>query len=133
MIEFYPEIRMVHVAAVVVSGLLFVLRGGAVLAGARWGMAAPVRYLSYAIDATLLTAALMLLTLLPTALFANGWLAAKLGLLLFYIVLGSFALRRGRTLRARVLCFVAAVTTYAAMLGIARAHHPLGWLAPWLA
>lgn len=133
MIEFYPQIRMVHVAAVVASGLLFVLRGGAVLAGARWGMAAPVRYLSYAIDTTLLTAALMLLTLLPTALFANGWLTAKLGLLLFYIVLGSFALRRGRTLRARVLCFVAAVATYAAMLGIARAHHPLGWLAPWLA
>lgn len=133
MIEFYPQIRMVHVAAVVASGLLFVLRGGAVLAGARWGMAAPVRYLSYAIDTTLLTAALMLLTLLPTALFANGWLATKLGLLVFYIVLGSFALRRGRTLRVRALCFVAAATTYAAMLGIARAHHPLGWLAPWLA
>lgn len=133
MIEFYPQIRMVHVAAVVASGLLFVLRGGAVLAGAHWGMAAPVRYLSYAIDTTLLTAALMLLTLLPTALFANGWLTTKLGLLLFYIVLGSFALRRGRTLRVRALCFVAAATTYAAMLGIARAHHPLGWLAPWLA
>lgn len=133
MIEFYPQIRMVHVAAVVASGLLFVLRGGAVLAGARWGMAAPVRYLSYAIDTTLLTAALMLLTLLPTALFANGWLATKLGLLVLYIVLGSFALRRGRTLRVRALCIVAAATTYAAMLGIARAHHPLGWLAPWLA
>jgi uncharacterized membrane protein SirB2 len=53
-------------------------------------------------------------------------------LLLFYIVLGSFALRRGRTARTRALCFAAAIATYAAMLGIARAHHPLGWLAPWL-
>lgn len=129
MIEFYPQIRMVHVAAVLASGLLFVLRGTSLLVGARWGMAAPVRHVGHAIDTTLLTAALMLLTLLPKSMFANGWLATKLGLLVIYIVLGSFALRRGRTVRTRALCFVAAVATYATMLGIARAHHPLGWLA----
>lgn len=132
MIEFYPQLRMVHVAAVVASGLLFVLRGTGMLARARWGMAAPVRYLSYAIDTTLLTAALMLLTILPAAMFANGWLAAKLVLLVAYVVLGTFALRHGRTPRMRAACFLAAIMVYTAMLGIARAHHPLGWLGPWL-
>lgn len=133
MIEFYPQIKLVHVAMVLASGALFALRGAGVLAGARWPRAAVVRWTSYAIDTTLLTAALMLLGILPTALFASGWLATKLVLLVAYVALGTFALRRGRTPRARAACFGAAIMVYAAMLGIARTHHPLGWLVPWLA
>jgi uncharacterized membrane protein SirB2 len=56
-------------------------------------MAAPLRFLSYSIDTILLTAALMLLTILPHAVFANGWLAVKLALLVVYVALGSFALK----------------------------------------
>lgn len=128
MIEFYPQIKWLHVAAVLVSGMLFALRGVAVQAGARWAMAAPLRYLSYAIDTTLLTAALMLLTILPGALYANGWLTLKLGLLVVYVVLGTFALKRGRTRGMRAVCFVAALLVYGYIIGIARAHHPLGVL-----
>jgi uncharacterized membrane protein SirB2 len=130
-IEFYPQIKSVHVATVVASGLLFAARGMLVQAGRpRWAMAAPVRYLSYAIDTTLLTAALMLLTLLPGALFANGWLAVKVALLVGYVVLGSFALRRGRTARTRLACYLAALGLFAFVSTIARAHHPGGifWL-----
>ena len=97
MIEFYPQIRSVHILAVCLSGGLFALRGLGVLAGMRWPQAAAVRYLSYSIDTVLLTAALMLVTILPGALFANGWLTAKLVLLVVYVVLGVFALRRART------------------------------------
>ena len=126
MIEFYPQIKLVHVAAVLLSGGLFLLRGLAVQGGSRWGMALPVRFLSYGIDIVLLSAALMLVAVLPSALFANGWLWAKLGLLVGYVVLGSFALKRGPTPAIRWACFVAALVTYGAMFTIARAHHPLG-------
>jgi len=60
MTELYPEIRLIHIIAVLASGGLFLIRGLAVNLGARWAMAAPLRYLSYAIDTTLLAAALML-------------------------------------------------------------------------
>lgn len=134
MMVFYPQIKLVHIAAVACSGSLFFLRGALVQAGkSTWAMMAPLRYLSYGIDTVLLTAAFMLLTILPGAMFANGWLATKLVLLVAYIVLGSLALRRGRTPRARQGCFAAATVTYVAMFGIARAHHPLGWLSGWLA
>ncbi len=126
MIEFYPQIKLVHVAAVLASGGLFLLRGIAVQAGQGWGMAAPARYLSYGIDIVLLSAALMLLAILPPLMYANGWLWAKLCLLLVYIVLGSLALKRARTPRASAVCFGAALLTYAAMFTIARTHHPLG-------
>lgn len=128
MFEFYLHIKWVHVAAVIGSGALFLLRGLAVQGGARWAMAAPLRYLSYSIDTVLLTAALMLLTILPGAVFANGWLAAKLMLLVAYVGLGSYALKRGSTRRRRLACYLAALTVYGSMYTIARAHHPLGVL-----
>ena len=129
MIEFYAQIKWMHIAAVMASGSLFLLRGLLLQAGKpAWAMAAPVRYLSYSIDCVLLTAALMLLTILPHALFANGWLWIKLILLAIYIVLGSFALKRARTPRVRLICYILALLTFAFMLSIARAHHPLGAL-----
>lgn len=135
MIEFYPQIKLVHVAAALTSGGLFLLRGLAVQTTARWAMAAPVRYLSYSIDIVLLSAALMLLMVLPSAVFANGWLWVKLLLLVGYVGLGTFALKRGRTPQVRRACLFAAVLAYAAMYATARTHHPLGpWtmLSAWL-
>ena len=134
MIEFYPQIRSIHILAVILSGSLFALRGMALLmTHARWPQAAPVRYLSYLIDSVLLTAALMLLTMLPGAMFANHWLMVKVMLVVVYVVLGVFALRRGRTPRMRTLCYLGALLVFATIIGIARAHHPLGWLLRWFA
>ncbi|MDR0183403.1 SirB2 family protein [Lysobacter arvi] len=127
MFEFYPQIKLVHIAAIACSGVLFFLRGSSALAGMRWPMAAPVRYLSYAIDTVLLTAAMMLLTILPGAFFANGWLLAKVLLVVLYVVLGIVAMRARRT-RIRVACFLLAMIAYAQIYAIARAHDPLGML-----
>jgi uncharacterized membrane protein SirB2 len=128
MIEFYPQIRWLHIACVLASVSLFALRGALVLAGhERLAMLAAVRWLSYTIDTVLLSAALVLLTILPGALFANHWLSLKLVLLLVYVAFGVLALRRGLARRARAVFFGLALLTLWLMYGIARAHHPLGW------
>jgi uncharacterized membrane protein SirB2 len=129
MIEFYAQIKWVHVAAVLSSGTLFALRGLALQFGARWAMAAPLRHLSYAIDSVLLTAALMLATLLHQYPFLHGWLTAKVLLLVCYVVLGSVALKRGSTAAVRRWCWLLALCIYAFIISIARAHHPLGIFA----
>jgi len=49
-------------------------------------------------------------------------------LLVVYIVLGVFALRRGRTRAVRATCFVAAAAVFLFIVSIARAHNPLGAL-----
>lgn len=126
MVDYYPLIKWLHVATVITSGALFVVRGLAMQTGSRWAMAAPVRYLSYAIDTVLLAAAVLLLGILPATLYSNGWLAAKLSLLVVYIGLGTFALKRGRTQAIRLGCFVAAIAVYLAIFVIARSHDPLG-------
>ena len=40
MIEFYPEIRLVHIAAALATGGLFLLRGLVLVRGGRWALAA---------------------------------------------------------------------------------------------
>jgi uncharacterized membrane protein SirB2 len=129
MIEFYLQIKWVHVAAVLTSGGLFALRGIVMLAGGRWFMAAPLRYLSYTIDTVLLTAALMLATMLHQYPFVHGWLTVKVLLLVVYVVLGSCALKRGSTRVARGWTFVAALLVYGFIISVARAHDPRGLLA----
>ena len=126
MIELYPQIKHAHIGLVMVSVALFALRGAAVQAGMRWPRARPVRLASYAIDTGLLAAGLWLVAILPGGFFANGWLTAKLVLLVAYVVLGVFAMRRARSRAGRALCYVAALATFAMIYGIARAHHPLG-------
>jgi len=131
MIEFYPQIRLVHIAAVIISGVLFACRGIGVLSGARWPMWAPLRYLTYTVDTVLLTAALMLATVLHQYPFVHGWLTVKVLLLVVYVVLGSFALKRGRTSAMRLYCFLAALAVYLFIVSVARAHHPAGFFT-WL-
>ena len=132
MIEFYAQIKWAHIAAVLASGSLFLLRGLLLQTGqARLAMNAPVRYLSYSIDTVLLTAALMLLTMLPHAMFANGWLMLKLVLLVVYVVLGTFALKRARTPPVRLACYLLALSVFGFMLTVARGHHPLGLFHIW--
>lgn len=126
---FYLEIRTVHIWAVLTSGALLLLRGLAVnLSAARWPMAAPLRYLSWTVDTVLLTAALMLTTIIRQFPFIDGWLTVKVVLLVPYIVLGYFALRAG-SLRNRWLALAGAAATFYFIYTVARAHHPLGLFA----
>ena len=125
---FYAQIRLVHILCVTASGSLFALRGALLLAGRAAANHAALRFLSYAIDTTLLTAAFMLMTITHQYPLVQAWLTVKVLLVVLYIVLGIMALRAGRTRRARALAFVAALLVFLAVVGIARAHDPLGFL-----
>ena len=102
MAEYYLFLRLAHIGFVIASVTLFVIRG-----------------------------ALMLTTVIHQYPFTTGWLTMKVVLLVVYVVLGSIALKRGRTQRARTVAFVAALLTVAFLYSVARAHHPLGVFAAW--
>ena len=127
--SFYLEIRNVHIAAVLASGALFLLRSLAVnIFSARWPMAMPLRFLAYSIDTILLTAALMLLTIVRQYPFVDAWLTVKVVLLVGYILLGWFSFRAADRAR-RIGYLVAAAMVYLFIITVARAHHPLGIFA----
>ena len=98
------------------------------LAGSPLANHALARYASYVIDTTLLAAALMLTPILHQYPFEPPWLTAKVVLLVVYIFLGVFALRRGRTRAARGLYFAAALAVFLFIVSVALTHDPRGIL-----
>ena len=129
MVEFYLPIRHLHIAAVMTSGMLLLVRGLAVnLGGWRWPLAWPMRYLSWTVDTVLLTAALMLMTIVHQDPISNGWLTVKVLLLVPYVVLGYFALR-GEDRLKRLIALAGAAVIFGYIYSVARAHDPLGWFA----
>lgn len=119
-------LRHLHVALVVASGSLFALRGIAVLIDAQWPMQRTARVGSVVIDTALLGAGVALWTILGLNPLRETWLGAKLLLLVAYIVLGSFALRRARHTMVRAGFLLAALIVFATMLSVALTRHPLG-------
>lgn len=128
MLEFYPPIRLFHISCVLLSGSLFAIRGVLMLAGSASANHVVLRWLSYAIDTALLTAALMLVTILHQYPFQQAWLTVKVLLVVVYIGFGSLALRRAHSQRSRAAFFAAAVLVFLFMLSVARTHDPLGFL-----
>jgi uncharacterized membrane protein SirB2 len=128
--DWYPVVKLIHLAAVATSGTLFFLRGMAInLFRASWPMAAPVRYLTYTVDTVLLAAGITLAIIIRQYPFVEGWLTTKVLLLVVYIVLGSFALKRRRTPNVRLVAWIAALAVFVFIISIARAHNPLGIFA----
>jgi uncharacterized membrane protein SirB2 len=130
LIDAYSWLKPLHISLVTASGALFAARGIGVLAGQAWPMRPAWRHTSVAIDIGLLCAGIGLWTMLALNPVRQHWLAAKLALLLVYIVLGSLALKRARSWRGRLASFVAALAVFSWMVSIARSHQALGALLP---
>ena len=126
---YYQEIRAVHIGAIILSGALLLLRAVAHnLLTASWVMAWPIRTLSYTVDTVLLTAAVMLMTIVRQVPFVDSWLTMKVMLVLVYIFLGYMALW-SRAERTRWVSLGGAALVYGFIISIARARSPLGVFA----
>lgn len=126
---FYLEIRAVHIGAIILSGVLMLVRGLARnVLNASWVLGWPVRTLSYTIDTVLLTAAMMLTTIIHQYPFVDSWLTMKVLLLVVYIMLGYNALR-SPNLQIRWASLAGAGLVYGFIVTIAKAHSPLGIFA----
>jgi uncharacterized membrane protein SirB2 len=123
----YMVLKYVHVAAVIASFVLFFLRGIWMIGtperlAARW-----VRVVPHVVDSVLLASAIALAALTAQYPFLQSWLTAKVVALLVYIVLGSIALRRGPTRRARIVAWVMALAVFGYIVAVARVRSPVPW------
>ena len=129
MAAWYLQLRHAHITFAILSVAIFTLRGVLMLMKSPRVHSPWLKYPSYTVDTLLLTAALMLTTVIHQYPFQTGWLTMKVALLVVYVVLGSIALKRGRTQTVRVVALVAALLTVGFLFTVARAHHPLGIFA----
>jgi uncharacterized membrane protein SirB2 len=120
----YSTIKIVHVASVVASYLLFTMRGWWMLRGSdmlsqRW-----VRIVPHVVDTVLLASAVTLAVLIRQYPFEAAWITAKVLGLVAYIVLGMIALKRGKTLRARLSALLAAQAVFFYIVAVAITKSP---------
>lgn len=128
----YFWIKQVHFYSVLLSFTLFLARGTWVLSGRQLPRGVLLRALPHVVDTVLLTSALWLTTIIQQYPFREPWLTVKVALLVAYIALGSLALRRAATRTGRAIAFVAAVGVFLLLFSVARYHHPLGALSPYI-
>jgi uncharacterized membrane protein SirB2 len=121
-----PPIRQAHLALVAASGGLFAVRAAGVLARARWPLHKALRITSVVIDTLLLGAGAVLWHLLALNPLREHWLGAKLVLLVLYVVLGTWALKRARNGRERVLAVALALLVFITIASIGWQRDALG-------
>lgn len=124
----YSHLLSIHIGAVMLSGLLFLIRGSSMLGQADWHRRGPWRVLPHVVDSVLLAAAIGLIVVLNGQPLGQPWLYAKLIGLVVYIVLGSIALKRGRSDRQRLLAFIGAVLVFTYIVGVALNRSPTSWV-----
>jgi len=123
----YLVIKQVHIASVVLSISLFALRGGLVLSGRplrHWTL----RILPHVVDTVLLASAIALAWMLHQVPLVDAWLTAKVLGLIVYVALGTLALKRATTPTGRTAAFLAALLTFAYIVGVALTKSPWSWL-----
>ncbi len=116
----YETLRAAHVAAVVISIGLFALRGAWMVADSPLLTTRVVRILPHVVDTVLLAAGIGLAVLSHQYPFVQPWLTAKIVGLVLYIVLGTIALKRGRSRGVRILALTAALAVVAWIVATAR-------------
>ncbi|HAV45679.1 MAG TPA: regulator SirB [Halomonas sp.] len=125
--EHYLILKHLHITAAYASLAFFVLRAfwsvrGVALLQARW-----VKIVPHLMDTLLLTLGVTLAVILnfwPLPL----WLSAKITALVIYILLGTVAIKRGKTPKIRATAAIAAVLVFAYIIGAAVERSALSWL-----
>ncbi len=122
----YLVLKNIHLATILTSIVLFLLRGGFMLTRSPRLRLPILQVLPHMVDTLLLVSGAGLVAVLGTGVLGQPWLQVKLALVLAYIVAGSVALKRGRTFRARIVALAMALLTVALILVTALTHRPLG-------
>ena len=125
----YLVLKSLHVITAIVTISGFLLRGYWMLLDSENLQRRIVRVLPHVIDTLFLLSGLAMLWLLHLNPATQPWLLAKFAGLVAYVLLGMVALRRGQTRQVRAIAFVAAVSSFAYIVGVALAKSPLSWIA----
>lgn len=116
----YLFLKHAHAGFAYLTVTLLVLRGLMMLYKPAWLGNKVIRILPHVIDTLLLACAIAMLVMADLNPFIVPWLLAKIIALLLYIVLGSIALKRGKTRQGRIVALVLALLTVIYIIAVAK-------------
>ncbi len=124
----YTLLKQLHLATIAITLTLFLLRGFWMMAASPRLQARWVRIVPHLNDTLLLASGIGLAVLLQQYPLVHGWLTAKFFALIAYIVLGTVALKRGKTRSRRIAAWFAALLVFGYMVAVALTHDPLPFI-----
>ena len=124
----YETLKLIHIGTAVLTISGFVLRGYWMLSGSPKLQMKLVRIAPHIIDTVFLLSGIALIVTLHIPPLSQNWLLMKFVALAAYILLGTIALGRGKTMRARTTAFVLALATFAYIVGVALSKSTASWM-----
>jgi len=124
----YLLLKHAHVTVATITALLFLLRWIWSVAGSSQLQRPWTRVLPHINDSLLFASGLSMALILHQYPFMQPWLTAKFLAVLGYILLGSIAIKRGRTRRQRLWTGIAASLCLGYVVSVALSRSPLPWL-----
>ena len=124
----YSFLKSVHAATALVSILGFLLRGYWMLSANPALKARLTRILPHVVDTLFLVSGILLLVQLGGGTLTSAWMLCKIAGLVVYIVLGTVAIKRGKTRSIRTMALAAALLVFAYIYGVALSKSPASWL-----
>ncbi len=119
----YLILKHLHLTAVALSGLFFLVRGVWLMQSPERLQAKWVRISPHIIDTVLLLSAIGMLV---SAGMFPAWVHVKIALLVVYIGLGVMAFRKAKTSGQKAGFLLAAITVYLFIVSVAITKSPLG-------
>lgn len=124
--EYYLPIKNLHVTAVGLSILFFVIRAYWSITGSAMLQRRVVRIVPHIVDSVLLICGVILAAMIGPN---QPWILTKVVLLVFYIGVGTIAIKRGRTSTTRLVAALTAIAIFVYIVGVAIRHDPASWFS----
>lgn len=121
----YNMIKVLHVILAVISIAGFVIRGMWMIQTSPMLDNPWIRIAPHINDTLLLATAIILVILTGLYPGPTMWINAKLLALVIYIVLGTIALKRGKTKTTRIMAFMGAISVFIYIVLVALSKDPL--------
>ena len=119
-------VKHLHISAAILSIVFFVVRAWWSVTGSGKLQLRIVKVLPHIIDTVLLVCGIILTVMMGGL---QTWIVTKIIALVFYIGVGTVAIKRGRTASGRAVAALIAITIFFYIVGVALSHNPLSWLA----
>jgi len=121
--------KTIHVSCVVLSFSGFLLRGLWMMLDSTMLTKKWVKVVPHIVDTTLLLSAFFLVYLLDLSVLNHDWLLAKIIALIAYVLIGTVALKRGKTKKIKITALFLAMIVFLYIVSVAVTKSVIGFMS----